>query len=197
MNLTAILDRLDDQLNPIVVKELRQAVKSRMVVGILGLFLGLQLLLLGFYLLSGEMRSQSQVIDWSAGYEVFRIQQGILLFTIMIAVPAYACIRLANERTDQNVDLMFISTLRPASIVWGKFFAAVVLGLLVFSACAPFTQATSRAYTTPGSTSASSSKMPSAASAAVGTVCPRACRWSTRAAYTGWSARPPTIEQEK
>lgn len=138
MNVMAIIDRLDDKLNPIVVKELRQAVKSRMVVGILGLFLGLQLLLLGFFLLSGESRAQSQVIDWSAGYEIFRIQQGVLLFTIMIAVPAYACVRLANERTDQNVDLMFISTLRPASIVWGKFFAAMVLGLLVFSACAPF-----------------------------------------------------------
>jgi hypothetical protein len=108
-----------------------------MVVGILVLFLGLQLFLLGFYLLVGEMR-QGTGIDWSAGYSVFQIQQGILLVTIMILVPAYTCIRLANERTDHNVDLMFISTLRPASIVWGKFFAAMVLGLLIFSACAPF-----------------------------------------------------------
>src|SRR5688572_32707088 len=102
MNLMAIIDRLDDKLNPIVVKELRQAVKSRMVVGILVLFLGLQLFLLGFFLLIREVRGETSTIDWSAGYDVFRIQQGILLVTIMILVPAYACIRLANERTDHN-----------------------------------------------------------------------------------------------
>src|SRR5262249_54971552 len=102
------------------------------------LFLGLQLFLLGFMLLAREVSSGSAVIDWNAGYTIFQIQQGILLVTIMMLVPAYACIRLANERGDHNVDLMFISTLRPASIVWRKFFAAMVLGLLIFSACAPF-----------------------------------------------------------
>ncbi len=137
MTFTEILDRLDDRLNPIVVKELRQAVKSRMVVGILLLFLGLQLFLLGSFLLMGG-RGRAGDIDWNAGKEVFRVQQGVLLWTIMILVPAYAAIRLASERSEQNVDLMFISTLRPASIVWGKFFAAVVLAFLIFSACAPF-----------------------------------------------------------
>ena len=96
MNLLSIIDKLDDKLNPIVVKELRQAVKSRMVVGILVLFLGVQLFLLGFVLLVREAR-ESAVIDWSAGHDVFLIQQGILLVTIMILVPAYACIRLAND----------------------------------------------------------------------------------------------------
>lgn len=138
VSLSGIIDWCDDRLNPIVVKELRQAVKSRMVVAILILFLGLQLFLLGFYLMVREVRGEASMIDWSAGNDVFRIQQGILLWTIMILVPAYAAIRLASERSDQNVDLMFISTLRPASIIWGKFFAALVLGLLIFSACAPF-----------------------------------------------------------
>ena len=138
MTRAAFIDRLDDWINPIVVKELRQAVKSRMVVGILLLFLGLQLFLLGFYLLTREFSGQAQTVDWSAGNSVFRVQQGILLWTIMILVPAYAAVRLAAERSEQNVDLMFISTLRPASIVWGKFFAAVVLAFLIFSACAPF-----------------------------------------------------------
>jgi hypothetical protein len=46
--------------------------------------------------------------------------------------------RLAAERSDTNVDLLFISTLKPWSIIWGKFLSAVVLVLLIFSACAPF-----------------------------------------------------------
>ncbi len=139
MNFLKLVEWIDDHLNPIVVKELRQAVKSRMVVGILGLFLMFQLLLLGFALLTRqESYNSASMEEWTIGLRIFSIQQGILLFTIMIAVPAYACVRFANERTEQNVDLMFISTLRPASIIWGKFFAATILGLLVFSTCAPF-----------------------------------------------------------
>lgn len=137
MTLAAILDRIDDRINPIVVKELRQAVQSRMVVSILLLFLGLQVFLLGFFLMTRDARSAGGV-DWTAGVETFRIQQVILLWTTMILVPAYAGLRLGGERADHNVDLMFISTLRPHSIVWGKFFANVVFGLLIFSACAPF-----------------------------------------------------------
>jgi len=137
MNLTALLDRCDDWINPIVVKELRQAVKSRVVVSILMLFLGLQLFLLGIFLLN-SVATAGTGNYLNAGLRAFYIQQSILLPTIMIVVPAYAAVRFANERTDHNADLMFISTLRPISIIWGKFFAAVVLGLLVFSACAPF-----------------------------------------------------------
>jgi hypothetical protein len=137
MNLTALLDRCDDWINPIVVKELRQAVKSRVVVSILMLFLGLQLFLLGIFLLN-SVATAGTGNYLNAGLRAFYIQQSILLPTIMIVVPAYAAVRFANERTDHNADLMFISTLRPISIIWGKFFAAVVLGLLVFSVCAPF-----------------------------------------------------------
>ena len=115
MNFTALLDRLDDRINPIVVKELRQAVKSRIVVGILLLFLGLQLFMLGVTLLLRDGGGESITTDWNAGAGVFKSQQVVLLWTIMILVPAYAAIRLAAERADQNVDLMFISTLRPVS----------------------------------------------------------------------------------
>lgn len=138
MNLAAWIDRLDDYINPIVVKELRQAVQSRMIVGILMLFLGLQVFLLGFFLMTRELRQDPGAVDWGAGTGLFLVQQSILLWTIMLLVPAYAAIRLGAERADHNVDLMFISTLRPWSIVWGKFFANVLIGLLIFSTCAPF-----------------------------------------------------------
>lgn len=138
MNLAAWIDRLDDYINPIVVKELRQAVQSRMIVGILLLFLGLQVFLLGFFLMTREFRQDPGAVDWGAGTGLFLVQQSILLWTIMLLVPAYAAIRLGAERADHNVDLMFISTLRPWSIVWGKFFANVLIGLLIFSTCAPF-----------------------------------------------------------
>src|SRR5207249_2560486 len=64
--------------------------------------------------------------------------QGILLGTCMLLIPAYTGVRLSTERSDTNVDLLFISTLRPRAIIAGKFFAAIVLILLIFSACTPF-----------------------------------------------------------
>jgi hypothetical protein len=73
-----------------------------------------------------------------AGNEVFLILQGILLGTCMVLIPSYSAVRLNSERSDTNVDLLFISTLRPASIIAGKFFSALVLVMLVFSCCAPF-----------------------------------------------------------
>jgi hypothetical protein len=139
MSVSQLMDRLDDAMNPIVVKELRQAVKSRMVVAVLMVFLGLNVLVLAlFTLLVREARIGPEEIDWNAGNEIFRVLEYILLFTLMLLVPAYAAIRLGAERAEHNVDLLFISTLRPISIIAGKFCAALVLAVLVFSACAPF-----------------------------------------------------------
>jgi hypothetical protein len=132
-----LLDRLDDAINPIVVKELRQAVKSRLVVSSLLFFLLLQVVILGAILLFREAHSADGV-DYQAGQVIFEVLNGILLGICLLLVPAYAGIRLAAERSDTNVDLLFISTLKPRSIIWGKFLAAVVLVLLIVSACAPF-----------------------------------------------------------
>lgn len=138
MNVTALIDRLDDWINPIVVKELRQAVKSRVVIVLMLVFLALQLFIVGMALLFRQAQSLDGEADWNAGRDVFVWIQGVLAFTLILLVPAYACVRLAAERSDQNVDLLFISTLKPSSIVAGKFFAAFVLGVLIFSCCAPF-----------------------------------------------------------
>ncbi len=137
MNPTGLFDRLDDRINPIVVKELRQAVKSRLVVSALLLLLLLQVVILGIFLMFKEIR-QPDAVDYDAGRTIFLTLQGIMMGVCMLLIPAYAGIRLAAERSDTNVDLLFISTLKPRSIVWGKFLAAVVLVLMIFSACAPF-----------------------------------------------------------
>jgi hypothetical protein len=137
MSSIGIVTRLDDWLNPIVVRELRQAVKSRIVLAVLALFLLLQLSIIGIFLVASEI-GKGNTGDLYAGRAIFQVLQGILLGTCMVLIPAYAGVRLAAERSDTNVDLLFISTLRPRSIIAGKFLAAVVLILLVFSACAPF-----------------------------------------------------------
>jgi hypothetical protein len=56
----------------------------------------------------------------------------------MVLIPAMTGMRLAVERSDVNVDLLFISSLTPRAVLSGKLLAAGALALLIFSACAPF-----------------------------------------------------------
>ncbi len=129
----AWLDKLDDRVNPIVVKELRQAVQGRFLSSMLLFFLLLQVLVVGMFLLAGAGQNGQ-----ASGQESFLTLQGILLFIAFFFLPISVVVRLFRERTDQNLDLMFITTLSPASIIRGKFFAGLVLALLLFSACMPF-----------------------------------------------------------
>ncbi len=126
--------RLDDWINPIVVKELRQAVQSRFVVSALLLLLTIQLVSVGIYLLS----SGASLTDIDAGRQVFLVLFGILLGASLLFTPLYTAIRLVAERSDTNVDLLFITTIKPRSIIAGKLLAAIVLIILIFSACLPF-----------------------------------------------------------
>jgi hypothetical protein len=126
--------RIDDWINPIVVKELRQAVQSRFVVAALLSILCTQLIAIGIYLVA----TPNTVIDIDAGRQVFMMLYGILLFLCMLFVPLYTAIRLVAERSDTNVDLLFITTIKPRSIIAGKLFSALILTILIFSACMPF-----------------------------------------------------------
>ena len=133
-----LFDRLDDAMNPIVVKELRQAVQSRFVVAVLLIFLMLQLLWIGVRLLIFGVQAEFESIDFQAGREVFAAQQGILLFTCMVFLPLYTGIRLAAERNDANTDLLYVTTIKPGAIIFGKLLSAIVLAILILSACMPF-----------------------------------------------------------
>ena len=126
--------RFDDWINPVVVKELRQAVQSRFVVAALLVLLGIQLLAIGIYLI----RQGTTLLDFDAGRSVFMFLYAILLFVSVFFVPLYAAIRLTAERSDANVDLLFVTTIKPRSIISGKIIAAAIISILVFSACMPF-----------------------------------------------------------
>lgn len=137
MSTLRLLDRIDDALNPIVVKELHQAVKSRLVVWALLVLLLIEVVVLGTFLLFRQVRDPSQV-DIEGGQLIFLWLNGIMLTIGMLLIPAYAGARLGAERSDQNVDLLFISTLEPRKIIWGKFLSAALLACIIFGACAPF-----------------------------------------------------------
>jgi hypothetical protein len=123
-----------DRINPIVVKELRQAVQSRFVVAALLTLLLVQLVAVGIYILA----SGASLFGFYAGRQSFLMLFGILQVIGIIFVPLYTGARLAAERSDTNVDLLFITTIKPRSVIAGKMFAAITLTALIYSACMPF-----------------------------------------------------------
>ena len=133
-SMSNVIEQMNDRLNPIVVKELRQAVQGKFLIVVVICFLCLQLLTMGIFLITDE----SIAVSFDAGLNIFRVLLSILFGTCVLFVPAYTGLRLATERADADVDLLFITTLRPRSIIWGKFLAGLVLTVLLYSACMPF-----------------------------------------------------------
>lgn len=136
--MTDLAARLGDRVNPIVVKEARQAVNSRLVGGTLLLFLAVQLTVVVLMIGYREATYSAGDIDTRAGRDVFLFIQAVLLGTCLLLIPALTGGRLAAERSDVNVDLLFTTSLTPRAIMAGKLVTAAATALLIFSACAPF-----------------------------------------------------------
>jgi hypothetical protein len=132
--LASLGGRIDDLLNPIVVKELRQAVRSRFVSGLLILLLIVQLAVVALYVMFRPAESAS----FSEGREINAVLYGILVFSCILFVPLYAGVRLAWERSETQMDLMYTTTISPGAIVRGKLFGAAAITILIYSACVPF-----------------------------------------------------------
>ncbi|HJQ37931.1 MAG TPA: hypothetical protein VKB93_12405 [Thermoanaerobaculia bacterium] len=134
-----LLERVDDWMNPIAVKELRQAVRGKFVAVAVVLSLFGQLLAVGFMALTTSFMSRSPAGEVQPGGPMTFMALYVVLFTICIfLVPAYSGFRMAAERADANIDLLFITTIQPRTIVTGKLICIVALVVLLFSASLPF-----------------------------------------------------------
>ena len=134
--LTAAAHRFDRLLNPIVVKELRQAVRSRFVSGMLILFLIVQLSVVTVVVL--DRADMAEDFSLSAGREITSLLFAILIVACLLFVPLYTGVRLTHERGDIQGDLMYTTTISPWAIIRGKLVSAVMLTVLIYSVCMPF-----------------------------------------------------------
>ena len=123
------------ELNPIVIKELRQGVRSWTVTGMLLLFL-----VVLFIASLGFLVTQSFNVDVNTGQgaSMFAAFMVILAGASIFFIPLYLGTRVSGERQENNPDLLYISTLSPTRIIWGKFLCGAYIALLFFSACMPF-----------------------------------------------------------
>ncbi|MHC4553366.1 MAG: hypothetical protein ACYSUT_11485, partial [Planctomycetota bacterium] len=132
--MSAVYDRLGDFVNPIAIKEMRQAVKGRVLTWMLILFLLAQLIIMG----GGMLLTEFSGDNFSAGPILLSILLFSLLAICLLFLPAIFGIRFSVERAKGRADLLFITDMNPYSIVWGKTLAGVALTLLLFSASMPF-----------------------------------------------------------
>ena len=130
MRLNALLRKVGGRMNPIAVKELRQISRGKF----------LTVILIGALLT--QLTVTAAVTFYSRGSADPGPQLFLALLVVLTAVcdlpiPAYAGFRLTKERSASNRDLLFITTLKPASIVWGKLLSAAVIAALIYSVCMP------------------------------------------------------------
>jgi hypothetical protein len=138
MNVAAFIEHVDDGLNPIVVKELRQAVKSWAVTVGLLVLLAVQMVATALLLSSRFAEINDEATRGKVGRELFDSLQFGLGACVLYLIPIHAGVRLVLERADGSLELMNISGLSGEAIVIGKLFTALILTLLVSSCCLPF-----------------------------------------------------------
>jgi len=128
-----LLVRIGEWLNPILVKEARQSLKSRQFVFTFALLLICCWIwsIYGTALLGPELAYGSRGPTMFIGYYV------ILAFPLLVIVPFGAFRSLASEQEDRTYELLSITGLSPRQIVSGKLGSAVLQMLIYLSAISP------------------------------------------------------------
>lgn len=124
---------LGDRLNPILIKETRQALKSRQFI----ITFTLVLALAWIWSIFGVAMIGPSIYFAAHGLEMFLGYYTILAVPLLVVVPFGAFRSLASEREDGTYELLSITTLKPRQIVNGKLGSAVLQMLVYLSAVAP------------------------------------------------------------
>ena len=127
------LERAGERLNPILVKEARQAMKSKHFTITFTL-----LLLTGWiWSLAGIVMLMPDVYYSASGRFMLSGYYFILAFPLLLIVPFAAFRSLAAERDDGTYELLSITSLTSRQIITGKLGSAILQMLVYYSALAP------------------------------------------------------------
>jgi ABC-type transport system involved in multi-copper enzyme maturation permease subunit len=124
---------LTERANPILVKETRQALKSRQFV------VTFLIVLVACWIVSfaGVAIVGPQIYYAAVGAEMLVAYYSILAFPLALIVPYTAFRSLAAEQEDNTYDLLTITTLTSRQIVTGKLLSAVLQMMVYVSAVSP------------------------------------------------------------
>lgn len=134
MNALAAARSFDDRLNPILVKEVRQALRGRYFRTLFWLTLGVATLI-G---LSIVAEAGSRGANMGVGRTFFMLMNGCLFAAVLGFTPFSAFLATSAEWDENTHDLLVLSNLRPRQIVYGKLLSALVQALLYYATFGPF-----------------------------------------------------------
>jgi len=124
-----------DRLSPMLVKELRQGLRTNTFVV---LFLSLQGLLALVLLTAGPVAAAEDSSSGAAGDVVSRIVFCIYAFGVLLVQPLRGISAVAAEQKQNTIDLMVLTRLSSWRIVWGKWSSIVSQSALILMAVLPY-----------------------------------------------------------
>ena len=129
-----------DRLNPVLIKELRQMVRSRSLVVSLLFFLGaLMAMAAGMLALASTSAAKVAVPDeLPVGMIFFFCVFGLLGFITTLVIPFAVLNRIAREREPGRADLQYATPLPPRAFVDGKALCGAVIAAFFVCAALPF-----------------------------------------------------------
>jgi hypothetical protein len=125
-----------DRLNPVLVKEVRQAVRGKSFRGSFILVLTIAAVVSTGVLSGLDVDDPKELA--SSGTTLFFALHAVFLFCALVVVPVQANRSMASERDERTFDALIISGLSPAQIVFGKWLSAGVTQLIFLLALLPF-----------------------------------------------------------
>lgn len=129
-----LIDRISDWMNPILVKESRQALKSRQFVVTFMLLLLVAWGISTFGMVANFNRLEfSPLSAW-----FFQAFYFCLTVATYIVVPFGAYRSLLSEQEQQTYEVLSITSLSPRQIVWGKLLNALTQNFIFYAAVSPF-----------------------------------------------------------
>lgn len=126
MTLVAPLTDFPDRLSPMVVKELRQGLRTRLFGGVM---LVLHLLLVIVTLLTGAARNSAEVVG---------VLDGLVWFVLVILMPLSCFSALSGEIKGGTLEMLVLTRLSAGRIVLGKWAATALQSLLVAVSVVPY-----------------------------------------------------------
>jgi hypothetical protein len=120
---------LDDRVNPIILKELRQNAQSNVLASIIVLVMLVSLFIVGIGASTGGE---------NAGLWTFISLNTFMAVVCAVIIPLASAARMLGEVNDTHGDLLSISTITPMRYVMGKIGVTLLIAAMVFGMSLPF-----------------------------------------------------------
>jgi len=123
-------------LNPLAVREVRQACRSWKLVVFLSIYLLIQGAIFAIWVYAASDRG-TFANPTGIGSGLFITMSIVLVSVVMLIFPAFSSTAIASEHEKKSFDLLLLTPLTPWEIALGKFFAAAIQASVFLIATVP------------------------------------------------------------